>query len=196
MTPTAHRHLAALAFAKAHAPNAPILGVPDAGEAITAPEGVLVVEKRGGVHSVRTEEWEQWEWTLDSPIPFDTPGALVVSYMYRDASNYKTRGTASIMGPFSRADLAVLIGALTAGDDRCFIPHQVGLPDLQEQMSGETDFGEDGDDHVWHTLEALGWRAVKTADHTWAEIGPRVRERLDSGYDIVAAIQELEGGFY
>lgn len=191
MTTTAHRHFEALTFAQSIAPNAPILGIPDTGTALNSVEEVLVVEQCGQTRRVCQEDWEQWEWTLGAPIPFDTPGTLVVSYMYRDAANYKQFRDTTIAGPFSRADLALLIGALCSGDDRSFIPHQIGLFDLQE----DANFDDDGDDHVWHTFERLDWKPEKRADHTWAELRPVVRDRLEKGYDMIAAINHLDGGW-
>lgn len=56
----------------------------------------------------------------------------VFSYLYRDADNYKARETVVLTGAPRPGDFDVIQSAL---DDGCFfIPSQVGLPDLQEQL--------------------------------------------------------------
>lgn len=84
-----------------------------------------------------------------------------IEYMYRDASNYKAFRNEVLEGVLTPKQITEIKQA--AAPDG-FIPSQVGLDNLQgELMSydsgcGSDDydpFGADGDDHVWHELDAI-----------------------------------------
>ena len=51
-----------------------------------------------------------------------------ISYLYRDASNYKVGNTAVVAGEISEKDQKYIFGHCL-DDDEWFIPHKVGLPE-------------------------------------------------------------------
>lgn len=84
-----------------------------------------------------------------------------ISYMYRDADNYKTHREEVLDGVLTAAQIRYLLNE-SGGEG--FIPSQVGLPDLQvELMSYDPDYGEEGyapfgangSDHVWHEITEI-----------------------------------------
>lgn len=191
MVASAHRHLSALAFAHTIAPNAKMLGIPDEKDALTSQDDILAITKERDALTVVDAPWE---FDLHGAIPYNTPGTLVVHYLYRDMANYKRRSTLAIEGTFAREDIAIIIGALSAGDDASFIPMQVGMEDLQFGMETTPDF--DDQDHVWHTLDGLGWRLHGTHDVAWKSIKPLWLERVNKGYDCYEALMEYERRLY
>jgi hypothetical protein len=69
-----------------------------------------------------------------------------VTYKYRDADNYKTTAQCFLEGSVSAIEKARI--KKTLNDHEYFIPTQVGLEALQDQLEG---FPSEAD-HVWHTL--------------------------------------------
>ena len=69
-----------------------------------------------------------------------------VTYLYRDAANYKSSRVVVLEGELTRKEQLQVLTARHEG--LWFIPSQVGLDDLQAQL---TSF-PDPDDHVWHEL--------------------------------------------
>lgn len=49
-----------------------------------------------------------------------------ISYLYRDASNYKQHNEVVVPGTFTQEQIEAIIGCLDAGE--YFIPVQVGFP--------------------------------------------------------------------
>lgn len=88
-------------------------------------------------------------------IKFDDTGAgpnTIISYMYRDASNYKQFRDVCIAGRITRDQLDRFVLDLDEGFR--FVPGQVGLPDLQ----GEFDDGWDYElDHPYHELLEISY---------------------------------------
>lgn len=83
-----------------------------------------------------------------------TRGAMAntrLNYMYRDASNYKQAGSAVFGGTVSPERYQQFVDALPKGSsgEPEFVPEQVGLADLKEEMGGSYE-----DDNGWH--EVLG----------------------------------------
>lgn len=73
-----------------------------------------------------------------------------ISYIYRDAGNCKQYTDVVLTGVISPQELSVLYGHLD--EDHCFVPGQVGLPDLQNSFTG----GFDQDlDHPFHDLTGI-----------------------------------------
>ena len=66
-----------------------------------------------------------------------------VSYLYRDASNYKTRGRFVCKGRLSMDDIRHHLF-----DSEFFIPGKLGLPSLAPDRPGR-------DDHLLHEIEEL-----------------------------------------
>jgi hypothetical protein len=65
------------------------------------------------------------------------------SYLYRDASNYKTFNEVIISGILSLKDIEPNLRERTF-----FIPSEVGLMDLQNSVFTS-------DDHIWHEIDEI-----------------------------------------
>lgn len=63
------------------------------------------------------------------------------TYMYRDAANYKEHHTVVFAGEITDEERKVL------GFETLFIPGQIDLPNLREEMDGDYD-----DDTDWHEV--------------------------------------------
>jgi len=72
-----------------------------------------------------------------------------LSYMYRDASNYKASLDVVLEGTLTDQQKDAIKAKLEDGEN--FIPSQVGLEDLQPRL---TSFPSE-DDHVWHELVGI-----------------------------------------
>lgn len=104
-----------------------------------------------------------------------------ISYLYRDANNYKASRRLVLKGCPQAEDLEVISAKLD--EDLWFIPSQVGLEDLQgdlQQWDDEPDrfLDEDGSlddpDHAWHELR-LPDSVEETSDEpdvriTWEQL--------------------------
>ena len=74
-----------------------------------------------------------------------------ISYLYRDASNYKMPNDAVIYGTITEHQIDVIMDCLDGGE--YFIPKQIGLP--------EERFGEwTEDDLCWFELERDGFNVT------------------------------------
>ena len=87
-----------------------------------------------------------------------------LSYMYRDASNYKQHGEAYFEGRISFSERRAFAVHLSEVDGRqlYFLAEQVGLPNLREEWSTHFD-----DDHVWHEFvcfDILEKRRISTQE--------------------------------
>lgn len=179
-----HTRLAALATVQAWDVPDRHMVLPPEGDGFDVGDAVLYVHK-GQV----SEHHGDTSIDVLSPIPYDTPGVLVVGYLYRDASNYKQHASVAIQGAFSRRDLGVLMAALTLGDDGCFIPSQIGWNDLQPSD------GDEGQDHVWHETTDITWRPTGSFDTTWDVLKPVCLARLAQGYDLLEAMARFENSW-
>jgi len=65
------------------------------------------------------------------------------SYLYRDACNYKKFNDVVLSGIIQEKQIGPLLK-----DKLFFIPSEVGLPDLQDDVFSI-------DDHIWHELEKI-----------------------------------------
>ena len=80
-----------------------------------------------------------------------------LTYLYRDADNYKATRTVILSGALQPGDLEKIFSGLD--DGLWFIPSQVGLDDLQGDLQQyDTDQRLDSDgcnpsDRVWHELQ-------------------------------------------
>ncbi len=66
-----------------------------------------------------------------------------ISYLYRDASNYKQHNEVIVPGTFTPEQIETIIGCLDAGE--YFIPVQIGFPEVRFDDITE-------DDHCWFEL--------------------------------------------
>lgn len=85
----------------------------------------------------------------------EAPFHLVIHYLYRDVSNYKT-GSMARIGPFrpnaaGRQALGVILTCLS--DSQGFIPSELGMEDLQPGMVGGF---KESEDTAFHEVIALG----------------------------------------
>lgn len=78
-----------------------------------------------------------------------------ISYLYRDASNYKVYNECVVSGLLSKEQQETIISCLSEGE--FFIPHQVGLP--EQRFDGEWT----EDDHCWFELDAYSFEETKEA---------------------------------
>lgn len=80
-----------------------------------------------------------------------------LSYMYRDADNYKTGASVIFSGGSRNCDhLKQLILAFDrSGDNPCMIPGQIGLLDLQDSFEGCESYWDPESDHPWHEVTAI-----------------------------------------
>lgn len=101
---------------------------------------------------------------------------VLVEYMYRCASNYKTHGEAVIAGPVPNAGmLALLHHAADHEDNHFIIPGQIGLPDLQNNFNDGQAQWDDERDHIWHELHDISLTDQEpTVEITW----PALQEKL------------------
>jgi len=107
-----------------------------------------------------------------------------LSYVYRDADNYKNAGSAILVGRYENNDIEVIRAALDS--EMFFIPSQVDLLDLQEglaQFDVNTELDEEGvnfADHAWHELDLA--TAISRTDEeattslSWAELISNFRD--------------------
>lgn len=106
------------------------------------------------------------------------------SYMYRDASNYKTGAELVLAGEVKPADRELIAERLDQGE--WFIPSQVGLRDLQRDFNVEGALYED--DHVWHELDVHDIEpvdAAPTVEMSWGELVARFAAVSD--WDVTVA---------
>jgi len=108
----------------------------------------------------------------------------VVEYLYRDAGNYKTRGTILVAGSFSNDEINLVQNCLY--DREFFIPEEVCLPPLQHQLWDI--YGENDDDHEWHSVEKIRpatqrdmtlpiWGTKEVLLHNFKSVGERLARR-------------------
>lgn len=112
-----------------------------------------------------------------------------LSYLYRDASNYKQAAGVTLSGSASEADRALIDSRLDQGE--WFIPSQVGLRDLQRDFQSGGNLYED--DHVWHELDVErdieDTHNAPTVAMTWSELVARFASVTD--WDIAEASQQV-----
>lgn len=94
-----------------------------------------------------------------------------ISYLYRDAGNYKRWNEAVVEGIITLEQIDSIMGCLDCGE--YFIPKQVGLP--------ETRFGEvTSDDHCWFELSRDGFSQTDEEADTGMDVGELVRAFLEA----------------
>lgn len=103
---------------------------------------------------LRTASSVHHRWKLVGPnatdgLPVTVLGVnTMLTYMYRDGSNYKNYATVVFPGQVSLELRDALTAALEGGDR--FLPAQVVLTTLQQEHLSHYD-----DDHVWHEILTL-----------------------------------------
>lgn len=74
-----------------------------------------------------------------------------ISYLYRDASNYKRHNEVIVPGILTAEQIETIIGCLDAGE--YFIPIQIGFPEIRFDNITK-------DDHCWFELCRDGFEAT------------------------------------
>lgn len=72
-----------------------------------------------------------------------------ISYLYRDANNYKAHNECVVRGAISSEQTTIILSCLNDGE--FFIPRQVGLPERKFDMY------DPEADHPWFELHADGF---------------------------------------
>ena len=108
-----------------------------------------------------------------------------VSYMYRDASNYKQAHVAVFAGRLSPTELATVLAARE--DHAWFIPSQVGLPDLQERFGSRLY----DDDHVWHELDEDGIAPTDAPPDQDEDVHAFAARFTDISWDVEQAMRDV-----
>lgn len=94
-----------------------------------------------------------------------------ISYLYRDASNYKQWNEVVVEGAITEEQIDSIMGCLECGE--YFIPKQVGLP--------ETRFGEvTSDDHCWFELSRDGFVPTDAEVDAGMDVGELERKFLEA----------------
>jgi hypothetical protein len=87
----------------------------------------------------------------------DFSANTAISYLYRDADNYKAVGGVTFAGAITEAGKKLINSSLYEGE--CFIPEQIGLPALQEvllSLDSSADLDQEQEiDHPWHELTRI-----------------------------------------
>ncbi|ERT38347.1 MAG: hypothetical protein Q4F83_07870 [Eubacteriales bacterium] len=86
-----------------------------------------------------------------------------ISYLYRDADNYKMQNSCVIMGVITETQIAEIISCLDCGE--YFIPRQVGLPEKRFDR-----FDEEAD-HCWFELNADGFEVTEDISNIDMTVG-------------------------
>lgn len=109
----------------------------------------------------------------------------VFRYMYRDANNWKTTRELILSGNVAEDAFVPFLDDL-----EFFIPHDVGLEELQEvHRGGELD---PETDHVWHEVVDVSPTAEPvTEDFSVEELLARFREASSTGWNLDAACDRL-----
>lgn len=94
-----------------------------------------------------------------------------ISYLYKDASNYKKHNEAVLPGTFTSERIEAIIGCLDAGE--YFVPVQVGLPEERFERITE-------DDHCWFELIRNGFEETDAEANIYMVPGEVVAKFLEA----------------
>lgn len=106
------------------------------------------------------------------------------SYMYRDGDNFKQSHTEIFAGVLTLEQIIPFLD-----EETYFIPNDVGLLELQEQMIA---FPTDAD-HVWHEItdgDIVSTEDDPTTHVTATELLSRFQE-MGSNWDVSAGVERL-----
>lgn len=112
----------------------------------------------------------------------------VLSYMYRDASNYKQRKEIAFSGRVTDEEQAAFVAHLSeagGGERRYFLAEQVGLRNLRDAW--HTHFE---DDHIWH--ESQGFDVVDRVEPTKETISEFISRFCRTEWNIELATNRLK----
>lgn len=94
-----------------------------------------------------------------------------ISYLYRDASNYKKWNEAVLEGVITDDQIDSIIGCLECGE--YFIPKQVGLPETRfEKVTS--------DDHCWFELNRDSFALTDEEADIDMDVGELVRAFIEA----------------
>ncbi len=112
-----------------------------------------------------------------------------INYCYRDFANYRYPADPSVVvaGLVTQEELLECCCDELGNDQNLFIPHQVGLEDLQSKAENFPS----SDDHVWHELEEVEPTDKKpTIKLTAAQLLKNFKSRKDK-WDMLAAMRKV-----
>lgn len=105
-----------------------------------------------------------------------------ITYMYRDAGNYKFYQVVIITGVVSLKELTY-----HCTPDGWFIPHDVGLPPPEIPFSYRTEY-----DHPWHEFDTVeSTKESPNIDVTADELLDRFAVAAKRGWDEMAAFMRM-----
>ncbi len=105
----------------------------------------------------------------------------LITYQYRDASNYKEFETVIIRGLLTSNDIEKYLY-----DKEFFIPSEIGLKDLQPENLNQ-------DDHIWHEILDINHTHEKhTVDITAEKIISNFRKASTEEWNILDASKRIE----
>ncbi len=104
----------------------------------------------------------------------------LITYQYRDASNYKEFETVIIRGLLTSNDIEKYLY-----DKEFFIPSEIGLKDLQPENLNQ-------DDHIWHEILDINHTHEKlTVDITAEKIISNFRKASTEEWNILDASKRI-----
>lgn len=120
---------------------------------------------------------------FDFEPDLSAPGANTRIFLhYRDASNYKATQFAVVSGRLTQDQFETM--GRTLSDGEFMIPSQVGLPDIQSELTGSWS----DDDHVFHTI--VGIEMTEDAPTVEQSVEGMVAAwpKAEGEWDVVAAL--------
>jgi len=110
----------------------------------------------------------------------------IINYLYRDRSDCKIYPESDVIvrGELSREDFGESLHG-----EKLFIPHDIGLPELQAQLAGYPNV----DVHIWHQLDEIKpTEETPTVEITAGEIKSRLDKIKEEGWNDSAACKRQE----
>ena len=102
-----------------------------------------------------------------------------LTYLYRDASNYKQWNEVVVEGQIDAEALQALLW-----EGNFFIPQAVGLPPLQERFATDGYGFPNEDDHAWHEIEGIeDTNDAPTRKESAAELAERFQRAAQHGWE-------------
>jgi hypothetical protein len=120
-----------------------------------------------------------------------------VSYLYRDASNFKATESVVLAGELSAEEINLLRGAIAlaavgAGiEPTSFSPVDLGVPPAQEQLWATVERNED--DHIYNELLSIERTMDAVSYHAQSAAGllATAERVVREGYNVVRAMDVL-----
>ena len=182
---SAHDHLAALAFAQEHGKNMKAFAVPPEKGLSNPADMPLVLQTGTGLH---VEPGRRWCSLLSGSISYNIPLTIEIAYTYElehpvKHTVEKATLLTTLTGPFSRADVGLLFGTLSAGLNYRFIPEQVGLPSALSLPEHKEWIKRSQHHHPWHHVKITKVIDPRPGSIPWCTLRPLFAKRNLAGFD-------------